>query len=37
MLVPEFSEEKTEFSVKSNAGVKVEVVIYYTGPEIVKE
>jgi hypothetical protein len=34
MLVPELSEEKTDFSVKSNPGVKVEVVIYYTGPEV---
>ncbi len=34
MLVPEFSDEKTEFSVKTVAGVKVEVVIYYTGPEV---
>ncbi len=37
MLVPEFADEKAEFAVKSNVGVKAEVVIYYTGPEVVKE
>jgi hypothetical protein len=34
MLVPEFSEEKTEFSIKAGSGVKMEVVIYYTGLEV---
>jgi hypothetical protein len=36
MLVPEFAEDKTNFSVMSNAGIKVEVVAYYTPPEVVK-
>lgn len=37
MLAPEFGEEKTSFSVKPMAGGKVEVVIYYTGPEVQPE
>jgi hypothetical protein len=37
MLAPEVGEEKTNFAVKSTAGVKVEVIVYYTAPEVVKE
>jgi hypothetical protein len=33
LLETEFPEEKTKFSAKSNAGIKAELVIYYTGPE----
>jgi hypothetical protein len=33
VLETEFPEEKTKFSAKSNAGVKAELVIYYTEPE----
>ena len=35
-LVPEISEDETKLSVKSNAGVKMELVIYYTAPEVKK-
>ena len=33
LLQTELSEEETRFSVQSNAGIKAELVIYYTGPE----
>jgi len=34
MLAPEFAEEKADFSVKSGAGVKAQVFIYFTEPEV---
>jgi hypothetical protein len=36
LLQTEFTEEQTKLSVKSNAGVKAELVIYFTGPEVKK-
>ncbi len=37
MLAPAFAGERSDFAVRSDAGVKAEVVIYYTGAEVVKE
>jgi hypothetical protein len=36
VLQTEFAEEKTNFSAKSMAGVKAELVVYYTAPEVKK-
>jgi len=36
LLETEFTEEQSKFSAKSSAGIKAELVIYYTGPEVVK-
>jgi len=36
LLETEFAEAQSKFSVKSNAGAKAELVIYYTGPEVRK-
>lgn len=35
-LTVEDSEDQTNLSVKSNGGAKMELVIYYTGPEVKK-
>ncbi|MCI0406653.1 MAG: DNRLRE domain-containing protein [candidate division Zixibacteria bacterium] len=37
LLQTEFAEEESKFSVKSSAGTKAELVIYYTEPEVKAE
>ena len=34
LLQTEFAEEESKFSVKSSAGAKAELIIYYTEPEV---
>jgi len=36
LLKTEFTEEETKLSVRSNAGIKADLVIYYTSPEVKK-